>query len=97
MNTFLLILLGIFGLFLYHFCYNSLEKEFSWSRTLLLILGICAFSVSVVFTGITIEIRQPRPIHSDVFIVKTEIHQEVVNGTITKSDTVYIFTPKKKK
>lgn len=60
-------------------------------------LYIVFIALLVTSYGITIlcdKINSTKSLHSNT--VKIEVRQEVVNGSIVSSDTVYIFKPKNK-
>ena len=98
MDTLLFMLMGIYGLFAvaitlaYVMKYNDIKIY----HVILLVTGVAAFSASIVLTGMTVERHQPSKVHSTKFKVTTSIHQELLDGKIVSTDTIYTFIPKKK-
>jgi hypothetical protein len=92
----LFLIMGVAGIALYTITLKKLyDKKSDWWM-ISLCFSLCMISAGYMIEGKIIQKENPGEIHSNSFIVKSEVRLKITNGKEVSRDTVYIFTPKKK-
>ena len=98
MNSFLIILLGLIlgtigSMMLFFMDYKNTDPNLK---------SVSRLFVALVFTVVGFfmfgfNLKTEKSFSSSNYVLKTELRQEFINDKLHKTDTVYIFTPKKEK
>jgi len=90
----LFLIMGAVGVFLLFFMdYANTKPRLGSVLHLFLAIGLTV--VGFIEFGIFIQ-KDGGSVKCSAYEIKTEVRQEVLNGQIVSTDTVYVFTPKKK-
>ena len=97
MNSFLIILLGLIlgtigSMMLFFMDYKNTDPNLK---------SVSRLFVALVFTVVGFfmfgfNLKTEKSFSSSDYVLKTEVRQKIINGQEISTDTVYIFTPKKK-